>query len=391
MRKIFFIIAILAVIMLVNQCKPAPGSNHISFDWKLIARLKDMDTVSIGVAGAINGVSQHAFVVAGGSNFPDEMPWNGGRKVYLNKIHVLLKEGDQYSWDNNITATLPENLAYCGYTSATKGIVCIGGENENGLSDKSFILKLDTINNTVHFDSLPNFPLALTNIAVTHDDNTVYALGGDARNHSSNSFFSINLDHTDPQWEQLPDLPVALANCIAVVQNKDKDKSVYVIGGRTKTPSGISLLHHTAFAFNISTKSWKKLADISDGENTINLSAAAGAAVGNEYIVAFGGDNGVVFHQIETLMAEKARADDPAEKDTMAARIKILDTHHQGFYKGILVYNTLANKWTKIGALPFTAHVTTEAVKWNGDIIISNGEIKPGVRTPDIMLGKLKL
>jgi N-acetylneuraminate epimerase len=33
--------------------------------------------------------------------------------------------------------------------------------------------------------------------------------------------------------------------------------------------------------------------------------------------------------------------------------------------------------------------VTTNAVVWGDDIILSNGEIKPGVRTPNIMLGKI--
>jgi N-acetylneuraminate epimerase len=39
--------------------------------------------------------------------------------------------------------------------------------------------------------------------------------------------------------------------------------------------------------------------------------------------------------------------------------------------------------------LPFPAHVTTADVKWEGNIIVSNGEIKPGVRTPDVMMGKI--
>jgi N-acetylneuraminate epimerase len=55
----------------------------------------------------------------------------------------------------------------------------------------------------------------------------------------------------------------------------------------------------------------------------------------------------------------------------------------------VLLYNTLENTWTKIGELPFAAHVTTTAVKWGDDVVISNGEVKPGIRTPDVMLGRI--
>ena len=46
--------------------------------------------------------------------------------------------------------------------------------------------------------------------------------------------------------------------------------------------------------------------------------------------------------------------------------------------------------WGKIGELPFLPHVTTPAVLWDKKIILSNGEIKPGIRTPNVMLGTIK-
>ena len=56
------------------------------------------------------------------------------------------------------------------------------------------------------------------------------------------------------------------------------------------------------------------------------------------------------------------------------------------FYYTILV----TNSWSTIGELPFLAHVTTTATLWNDKIVLSNGEIKPGIRTPDVMLGTIK-
>jgi N-acetylneuraminate epimerase len=55
-----------------------------------------------------------------------------------------------------------------------------------------------------------------------------------------------------------------------------------------------------------------------------------------------------------------------------------------------LLYSTLTNTWTKIGELPFLAQVTTKATLWDGKIVLSNGEVKPGIRTPNVMLGTIK-
>ncbi|HEY9341577.1 MAG TPA: hypothetical protein VIQ23_08360, partial [Hanamia sp.] len=53
------------------------------------------------------------------------------------------------------------------------------------------------------------------------------------------------------------------------------------------------------------------------------------------------------------------------------------------------MYNTKEGKWSKTGEYPYPARVTTTAVKRGNDIVVSNGEIKPGVRTPDVVVGKI--
>ena len=37
-----------------------------------------------------------------------------------------------------------------------------------------------------------------------------------------------------------------------------------------------------------------------------------------------------------------------------------------------------------------TGYVTTTVIKWDHDIIIPSGEIKAGVRTPNVLVGKIK-
>lgn len=391
MNKIFSTLTLSFILMSIPTDVFSQKKDIKNVQWKIAAQLQNTDgSLSLGFAGPINGISNDVLIVSGGANFQDKMPWEGGKKHYSDEIHVLQKSNGEYIWNKNIQSRLPEPIAYCGNTSTDSGIVYVGGENEHGLSKKAFILNFNAVKNEVEVKSLPDFPMAITNIALTHIDNVVYAIGGDEAKNSSDLFFSLDLNNNLLEWKELPKLPMALANAVAAVQKGKDGLNIYIVGGRTKTASAISDLHNTTFAFNLNKQVWKKCANISEGKNTTNFSAGAGVAVGNNSILIVGGDNGLVFHKIETYLSQIAQAKSPEEKERLIVEKNILNTTHTGFYKAMLLYNTVTDKWIKIGELPFLAQVTTTATMWGKDIILSNGEIKPGIRTPNIMLGKIE-
>ncbi len=387
--KHFFPLSI--VIMLLNTASCAQNPALEAIEWKRLATLpQENGNPSIGVAGAINAVYGSSFMVAGGANFPDKMPWEGGRKYYSDNIQILQKQNGEYSWNKELKVKLPEPIAYCGMTSTPQGIVYAGGENDNGLSDKTFLLKISPSGKEVEIRSLASLPLPLTNIALLSIGNTVYALGGDGLTNSSSMFLSLDLDTESPVWKQLPPLPKALANTVAIAQEGPEGINIYVVGGRSKNPSGISDLHSGLYVYSLNNKSWTRGADISDGKQISNFSAGTGVSIAKRYLLIMGGDNGVIFHRIESYLAEIANAGSAEQKAELIAAKNKLITEHKGFYKGILVYDTHQNTWSKIGELPFPAKVTTTAAKWGEEVILSNGEIKPGVRDPSIFLGTIK-
>ncbi|MES2416691.1 MAG: galactose oxidase [Bacteroidota bacterium] len=387
MNKSLFYLLFFTSCMLITENVFSQKKSIPQLKWTAIAKLPNAKgRPSLGFAGAINGFSNQALIVAGGANFPDKMPWEQGKKYYSKEIQVLQKQGESWQWDKSFKGELPEPIAYCGNTVTPFGIVYAGGENENGLSDKAYLLKWNANTHTIEIKSLPNLPRAASNITLTNIGNVVYAAGGDDSNKSSSQFLSIDLDLPVWKWKALPNLPIALANAVTVAQQNH----VYVIGGRSKNRNGISDLHHSTFAFDLKLHVWKTLAPISDGKNTTNLSAATGVAIGKNYILIPGGDNGKVFHQIEVYMSQILAAKTDAEKARLTAEKNELVIHHDGFYRGVLLYNTLTNRWRKVNELPFLTPVTTTATKHGNYIILSNGEVKPGIRTPNIMLGDFK-
>jgi cyclically-permuted mutarotase family protein len=384
-----FLSSLSLFIMIVNTEAFSQGKAITTIQWDKIATLENSDgSRSIGVAGAINAVYDQALIIAGGANFPDKMPWEGGKKQYSDEIHILQQLDGQYIWNKKVKAKLPEQIAYCGNTSTQSGIVYAGGENAAGLSKRAFLVKFSSQEDKLVIASLPDLPVPLTNIFLSSIGNVVYAIGGDGPALSSSALLSLDLDKKEEGWKQLPNMPIALANSMAVVQNGPDGVTIYVIGGRSKDPSGISELHNTLLIYNPRTKIWKSGSPISEGTGTMNFSAGTAIPLSDHLVLIAGGDNGKVFHQIETYLVHIAQSSTAKEKELLTAKKNELVINHQGFDKSLLLYDTKANTWTKIGELPFPAHVTTTAIKWGESIVISSGEIKPGVRTPNIMLGK---
>ena len=387
MNKCLF--PLLIFIMLIQTEVFSQQSANISIQWENIATLKKSDgSNSIGVAGAISALVDQSLLIAGGANFPDKMPWEGGKKYYSDEIHILQKIGSEYVWNTNLKAKLPTAIAYCGNTSTPKGIVYAGGENDHGLSKKAFLVNFSSESNKIEFSVLPDLPNPLTNIFLTSLGNVVYAIGGDGPTSSSHAFLSLDLGKLEDGWVKLADLPIALANSAVVVQNGQNGTNIYVIGGRSKDPSGISKLNNTLLIYNLKSKSWTHGALISDGLNPVNFSAGTATALSNHFLLISGGDNGLTFNKIETYLSQIAQAKTPEEKEALIAKKNDLVINHQCFDRRLLLYDTLANTWIRIGELPFPAHVTSTATKWGDNIILSTGEIQPGIRTPHIMLGK---
>ncbi|RYY21811.1 MAG: sodium transporter, partial [Chitinophagaceae bacterium] len=205
---------------------------------------------------------------------------------------------------------------------------------------------------------------------------------------ASNTFFGLDLSASKLTWISLPPLPVALSHAVATAQFNGKSTCIYVIGGRTKTVSGISDLHNTVYYYDPSAGEWKEGEKIQNGKNITNISAATGVQFGKHQILLIGGDNGKIFHEIESLNAAIASAGPQSKKALEEQKNRLLE-NHPGFSKDILVYNTFKNSWKKLNGLPGLAPVTTTAVMWNGAIIVPSGEVKPGKRSPAIWRGEV--
>jgi len=380
-------LAIYILLMLNNMPAVAQSKKVISIEWKTIAELPPFreQSKSIGVAGPVVGIINNKLIVAGGANFPDKMPWQGGKKIYYNNISIFNKEKEQV-FQEKIQNSLTSNIAYAANCITPLGVVYAGGENELGLSDKVYLLQWDEASNSMRQTKLPDLPVETTNGSLVCIDNTIYFLGGETLTNTTNQFYSLNLIKINQGWMTLPVLPKPLSNMVVVAQYLDGQKQIYLMGGRAKQKNGISDFSSDVYSFDIHLKIWDKKKSL-----PYPLSAGTGAVFSEKYILLFGGDRGERFNKVEQTISNINLEKEQFKKENLISiKNKLLESH-PGFSNEILLYNTQKNIWLSNGFIPFNASVTTNLVQWGDEIIIPSGEIKAGVRTPRIISAKIIL
>jgi len=125
-----------------------------------------------GWAASFVGVHNNALIMAGGSAFPDAKPWENGIKKFSNEILVF----DGSKWQSNVNWRLSEAIAGGASVTLPEGVLCIGGANQNGITDQSFLISYS--NAQVKVTNMPALPFSLKGHGITTIGRTVYVVGG---------------------------------------------------------------------------------------------------------------------------------------------------------------------------------------------------------------------
>lgn len=148
-----------------------------------------------GVAGAFVGVRNDVLIVAGGDNFPNQLPWQGGKKVFQQDIFVFKKAEDTLQSVPVITR-LPQTIAYGSSVSTPEGLVYAGGENESGALKSVFRLTWNPEKQILEIQSLPDLPRPVSNALLAAVKGRIYLVGGESDGQTVANFLTLNLNGT---------------------------------------------------------------------------------------------------------------------------------------------------------------------------------------------------
>ena len=338
---------------------------------------------SIGLAGQSAGLFGDFMIVAGGTNFPNKLPWEGGKKVYYDDVFLYNKDARGIVTFSG-SHKLPMNLGYAATITTEKGLVIAGGENETGMLSKVMLLRVGSKDGFT-VSPLPDLPIPLTNGIAVANKSLVYFIGGETVSKVSERVFVLDLNNVQNGWTSLPPIPQPISHGVGVFFSGKKANGIYILGGRAKKQNGISDLYSTNHFFDIKTMQWSLKAPLPYG-----LSAGTGVLDPTGTVLLFGGDRGEVFSKVEAVVAQKNKETDALAVEALDKKRIALQSSHPGFSNKILSYSIEHDRWETIGILPFPTAVTTHAFFWNGFVMIPGGEVRAGVRTPDIFSLELK-
>ncbi len=350
-------------------------------------------SIQPGLAGPYTGIDDDVLIVAGGANFPDKVPWEGGAKVYYNEIFILQKiEENNCLWKKS-EVKLPFAAGYGGAVSTPSGLFCFGGNTSKEVISDSWFIDYFPEKGDVEITRGPQLPVPLTNFAFAKVNNTIFVAGGisEPGGTSKRLFLSLDVSGVNPsawKWESLPEWegqPRAFA--VAAAQSDGVTNCFYLFSGRNVKGSGDVEILYDAHVYNPSLKKWTV---ISEGKNC-EFPVMAGTAfpVGASTIVFASGANGDLMKKQMCIEEQIAQLQGMENKDQeLIEKQKELLNHlenHPGFGNKIISFNTLTYETGEMASLPKTGQVTTTAVLWGEDFIIPSGEIRPGIRTPEIL------
>ena len=330
----------------------AQNPEAIQLEWTKMSPIPD----PLGVAGPVVGVHDGVLIVGGGANFPQPV-WDT-EKVWHDQIHAwrVAPGLSQPTWET--VGKLPRPLGYATCVSTDKGILVMGGNDSETTFDTVFMVSWN--GSDVLITDYPKLPRPCAYGQATLIDDTVYLAGGQSASGLDSALSNLWRMKLEPdpaacKWEELPACPGgARAFNLTVAQHNGFNVCVYVMSGRTQSVNETTFLNDV-WEYNPATNRWRRRSDVP-------ACVMAGTAVdyGNNHIFVLGGADGSLF----------ATADD-------------LKDEHPGFPKKSYAYHTITDRWIECGATPAN-HVTTQAVKFDGKIVIPSGEVRPRVRSPEV-------
>lgn len=316
--------------------------------WRQLPPLPDRE----GFAGSFAGASHGALLVAGGANFPLRRPWEGGTKAWHDDVFVL--EAPGAGW--KAAGKLPHPLAYGVSVTHRDGVVCVGGSDASRHHADAF--RLEWKGGRLVTSGLPPLPVTLANCCGALVGEVLYVAGGQVGPDSllaSNRAWRMDLSAATPAWEEIEPCPGdGRGRMLAIATGFDG--SFWMVGGvelvEGKGPGAGRRYLADGYRYD-PRGGWKRI-----GELPSPVAAAPSPApFDSTGLYLLGGDDG--------------------------SQVGVAPDRHRGFSTRVLRYDAMRTRWHEVGELP-APRATVPCVPWDGSWVVPSGEVRPGVRSPEV-------
>lgn len=335
---------------------------------------------SLGVSACYAGQIGDYLVVAGGCNFPEA----GKPKKYYAGVYAARIDRATLQW--RLVGFLPEPAAYGATVACGDSLLFLGGNNTDHALAAVYSVRLNSAATDVSINRLADLPATADNMAVALVGNDVFVVGGNQNgkpsadvlcyklgansvNQCSNSV-NQGANSTSSADLRIPGAP--RVQPVAAVYN---DK-LYVWGG-FYADGEQSKVHTDGYVYDVNAKEWGALSAprSADGEE-MTLSGGIAWADGNR-LYATGGVNRTIFLDAISGRYECVKKDDYLKQP--------IDWYK--FSGNLYVFDAVVGQWlTTTFANQALARAGAQAVPTQLGVYYIGGELKPALRTPQIVI-----
>ncbi len=352
------------LIVLFTAYTMAQNSNPIQ---RLVGFPTEEQGFDKGVSACYCGVINGYLYIAGGCNFPDKPVAEGGKKRFYKAIYAakLNVDSDRLEWET--VGQMPQPAAYGVSVTYENSLIFVGGNNETG--GLTTAIRLRPTATGMQQEVLPSLPHALDNMAGAVVGHILYVVGGNCEGVATQKVWSLDLKNTAKQgWKEEPSIPgIARVQPIAAAL---EGGLLGVWGGfAPKTDSKAAQLAMNGASYNAGCGTWTALPAPTDalGEEVFTGGSTA-IATPQKGVVVVGGVNKDVFLAAINKLPEGYLLHEP---------------EWYRFNQRVLCYRD--GNWTQLLQHPSVARAGCALAYWDGWVYVVGGELKPGIRTPEIV------
>lgn len=317
-----------------------------------------------GVSAPFAGFVGDWLVVGGGCNFPGVPAAEGGAKVFYDEIYAIRPDaGGEQAWTK--LPALPRPVAYGASVETPAGLLCIGGQNADGATAEVYRVEYDGRESRIV--PLPALPVSVDNGAATRLGDLVFVAGGN-QGDGGNGLFVLDLAQTGSGWRRLASYPGSRRTQPILLGHEG---SLYLIGGFSAAPVSLS---YNIIRYDVATDTWADEGEIPPTDEGAPRCLVGGAGVvrdGRLYLT--GGVHAPIF---------RAALEGRAPEDYMTRPVS-----WYRFNADLLCYEPARRTWTVLRSQPGLAKAGGIFLSHGGKYYMVCGEVKPGVRTPAIVVG----
>ena len=224
-------------------------------------------------------------------------------------------------------------------------------------------------------ESWPDLPTGFKSGVFAQSGDTAYiGLGS-----TGSSLFSLDMGAAEKIWKEMASFPGPDTSGAAFTM---AGGNLYVFSGSGKenAEDASPIIFTTGYVYDTASNIWSKL----DTTVPVGLLGATAHAINDDQIAFFGGYNKELF---DKYLYGVITTDKAAEPDAWQ---KIVDDYmgmapaDYRWNTKVLVYTISTNSWSDLGENPYQPNTGSALVSVDDGILLVNGEVKPGLRTPRI-------